>query len=152
MWLHNSASTSAPHLGLWARGAFLSQSRFLEVWLPHAVSDTADFSSNILGLLNPFSITLLQSCSMKLCRHSELLWSPPKETKTVLKPANSRSRTVLVSWAEGTWGTGSLFHLLSCEWHLWSPHCSVQRPGHLLHSGSLWLSPEAAVWKSPKGQ
>lgn len=38
---------------------------------------------------------------MKLCRHSELLWSPPKETKTVLKPANSRSRTVLVSWAEG---------------------------------------------------
>lgn len=70
----------------------------------------------------------------------------------MLRPLNSRSQTVLVSWGQGTWDTGSLSHLLSCEQHLWSPRCSVQCSSHLLHQRPLWLPPEAAIWKSPKGQ
>lgn len=33
-----------------------------------------------------------------------------------------------------------------------APRCSVQRAGHLLCQRPLWLSPEASLWKSPKGQ
>lgn len=70
----------------------------------------------------------------------------------MLRPLNSRSQTVLVSWGQGTWDTGSLFHLLSCKRHLWSSRCSVQCSGHFLHQRPPWLPPEAAIWKSPKGQ
>lgn len=70
----------------------------------------------------------------------------------MLRPLNSRSQTVLVSWGQGTWDTGSLFHLLSCKQHFWSLRCSVQCSGHLLHQRPLWMPPEAAISKSYKGQ
>lgn len=100
----------------------------------------------------PSSSTLLRSCFMKSCRPSEQPWPPHEETRKVPRPANSRSQTVLVSWGEGLWDAVFLSHLLSCEWHLWSPCCSVQCSRHLLRQRPLWLPPQAALWKSPERQ
>ena len=64
------------------------------------------------GFCCPCSSASLQSCSTKSCRRSGQLWSPPRATRRGLRPANSRSQTVLVSWGQGTWGTVSRSHLL----------------------------------------
>lgn len=69
--------------------------------LPPTPCPTWPGAHQCFGSSCPCSSTLLQGCSMRLCRRSEQPWPPPKGTRKVLRPASSRSQTVLVSWGKG---------------------------------------------------
>lgn len=98
------AQSHCPQLSLVSEGGQwvpFSQGGFLEPCYTHPPGPTWPDAHQCFGSSCPFSSTLLQGCSMRLCRRSEQPWPPPKGTRKVLRPASSRLQTVLVSWGKG---------------------------------------------------
>lgn len=103
------------------------------------------------GSFCPFRSTLHQSCSMKLCRHSEQPWPPPKRDEEGAETQQIQVTDSAGELGQREPGIQALYLILCSENGIsWTPHCSVQCSGHLLHQRSFRLSPEAVVRKKPQ--